>query len=73
MIDWTILGPAIGCNVCVCRPLQALFNEVDADSDGTISISEWYGFWSNVIKQPAYADDIDGVVEEIQEIILVDI
>ena len=35
---------------------DAMFNEVDVDSDGGVTIKEWDGFWRNV-KASGYSEE----------------
>jgi len=48
---------------------KAMFNEVDNDANGSVTFTEWISFWENVISQPAYAENEEDVLEEIDSIL----
>jgi hypothetical protein len=37
---------------------SAMFNEVDVDKDGSLTLAEWKEFWRNVLKHKYSAEDV---------------
>jgi len=44
---------------------NAMFNEVDVDKDGELTLNEWKDFWRNVLKHDYKAED---VLEEVSDV-----
>ena len=46
---------------------KAMFNEVDVDGDGGVTMVEWDGFWENVLKngyeEPEILEELDGLIK----------
>lgn len=45
---------------------NAMFNEVDVDKDGELTLAEWKAFWRNVLKHDYSAED---VLEEVNSML----